>query len=233
VRTFSEQNDQGVYVWTSTPAAPVIGDIGHSYDLTVSIEGAIYTASSQMNRVPAVDSITFRFEKGNSFFPDSYFGELYALDFEGPGDTYWIKTWKNGTLLSKPSEILVAYDAGFSAGGNIDGITFIQPIRDGINPFEQDEDDNFLSPYSPGDSVYAEIHSITNDTFDFFSQLAIQTDRPGGFGELFATPLANVPSNIRWNPESSMGRAVGFFNVAAVSSGSGWLDPDNLPEEGD
>ena len=63
-----------------------------------------------------IDSITFRFEKGNSFFPDSYFGQLYARDFTGPGDTYWIKTWKNGTFLNKPNEINIAYDAGFSAG---------------------------------------------------------------------------------------------------------------------
>jgi hypothetical protein len=233
VRIFNEKNEPGLYVWESTPAQPVFGSVGNSFDLAVNIDGAVYTASSRMNRVPVVDSITFRFEKGNSFFPDSYFGQLYAKDFEGPGDTYWIKTWKNGTALSRPNEILVAYDAGFSAGGNIDGIIFIQPIRDGINPFEQDEDDNFLSPYSPGDSVYVEIHSITNETFNFFNQLVIQTDRPGGFGELFATPLANVPSNITWNPESSTGQAVGFFNVAAVRSGSGWLDPDNLPTEED
>ena len=48
----------------------------------------------------------------------------------------------------------VAYDAGFSAGSQTDGITFIQPIRDGINPFDQDSEENFLPPYIPGDSVF-------------------------------------------------------------------------------
>ena len=173
----------------------------------------------------------FRFEKGNSFFPDSYFGQLFATDFTGLGDTYWIKTWKNGTYLNKPSEINIVYDAGFSAGGDIDGLVFIQPIRDGVNPFEQDENDEFISPYAPGDTIYAEIHSITNDTFTFLNQVIIQTDRPGGFGELFSTPLANVPSNITWNNESNALPAIGYFNVAAVTSGTGWLDPDNLPVE--
>jgi hypothetical protein len=44
----------------------------------------------------------------------------------------------------------------------------------------------------------------------------IQTDRPGGFAELFSTPLANVSTNVT-NLDPNGTKAVGFFNVSAVS----------------
>ncbi len=226
---FVESSDDGVYVWKPNNNTPHFGKIGNQYKLHVQIGASNYQAESTMNRVPVIDSITYRFEKGNSFLPDSYFAQFYANDFLGEGDTYWIKAYKNGQFLDKPSEINLAFDAGFTRGGNVDGITFIQPVRDGINPFDQDENDNFLSPYSPGDSVYVEIYSITNDAFDFLNEVAIQTNREGGFGELFAQPLANVPSNITEDPETSSEKAVGFFNVSAVTHLGKRLDPNHLP----
>ena len=220
---------QGDYVWTPPSDSNTFGKVGNIYVLTVIFDNTILEAVSQMNRVPEIDSIDFRFEEGNSFIPDSYFAGVYAVDPVGTGDTYWIKAYKNGVYLNKPSEINIAYDAGFSAGSEIDGIAFIQPIRDGINQFEVDENDEFLSPYDPGDSVYVEIHSITNAAFYYLTQVIIQIDRPGGFAELFATPLSNVITNIgnMTNDEPVMG----FFNVAAVSSQAGWLDPNDLPTE--
>jgi hypothetical protein len=167
--------------------------------------------------VPQIDSISFIFEEANAFFPDSYQAEFWATDPIGSGDTYWIKAYKNDTLLLKPGEINIAYDAGFSAGGNLDGVTFISPIRRGINPFDVDEDDAPISPYDEGDSVFVEIHSISPAAFNFLNQVVIQIDRPGGFSELFASPLANVSTNINnVNPKGK--QVVGFFNVAAIST---------------
>jgi len=62
------------------------------------------------------------------------------------------------------------------------------------------------------------------------NEVAIQTNRPGGFAELFAQPLANVSSNILVADESSeTTKAIGFFNVSAVSSEGRKLDPNDLP----
>ena len=219
----------GEYVWTPPSDSNTFGKIGNQYMLTIIMDNTILEAVSQMNRVPEIDSINFRFEEGNSFFTDSYFAGFFAVDPIGPGDTYWIKAYKNGVYLNKPDEINIAYDAGFSGGSEVDGITFVQPIRDGINPFEQDENDEFLSPYAPGDSVYVEIHSISSSAFYYLSQVRVQIDRPGGFAELFATPLSNVVTNIIDITNNQP--LIGFFNVAAVSSEAGWLDPDNLPTE--
>ncbi|MBX2966927.1 MAG: DUF4249 domain-containing protein [Cyclobacteriaceae bacterium] len=207
--------DEGHYTWTPG-AGDAFGETGITYTLTIVAEGETYQSVTRMGRVPQVDSITFRLEEGNQFIDDLYLAEFWATDPAEPGDTYWIKAFKNGQLLNKPSEINLAYDAGFTRGGNFSGAVFISPVRTGINPFDFDENNRFLSPYVVGDSVYVEIHSLSEASFDFLTQVVIQTNRPGGFSELFATPLANVSTNIvNMNPAGK--KAVGFFNVASVS----------------
>jgi hypothetical protein len=214
---FTEQGTTGKYLWT--PAAPGsnIGQVGDQFKLSVEFGGISYEATSAMNRVPVIDSITFNFEPGNAIFPDGYVGECWANDLPGKGDAYWIKAWKNDTLLLKPAEINLAFDGGFSEGNNFDGVTFITPKRRGINPINTDADGNPLPSYLPGDSVYVEIHSLTKPAFNFLNEVVIQTNRPGGFSELFAAPVSNVGTNISVSGGNT-GRVLGFFNVAAVSS---------------
>lgn len=216
IYTFSESDTEpGAYIWTPAPDE-VFGETGLTYTLRISAEGETYTSLTRMGRVPPIDSITFQLQEGNQFVTDLYLAEFWATDPLEPGDTYWIKTYKNSKLLNKPSEISLAYDAGFSRGSNFSGIVFIAPIRTSVNPFDQDKDNNLLSPYVVGDSLYVELHSLTDASFDFLTQVVVQTDRPGGFSELFSTPLANVSTNIK-NVNPNGKKAVGFFNVAAVS----------------
>lgn len=213
-----DANEPGTYRWTPTQetSMDVFGVIGRKYQLTIQVDGETYEATSKINRTVSIDSISFKFEENSPFYPDnSYTAEFWAIDPVGSGDTYWIKGYKNGVLLNKPSEVKVAYDAAFSAGGNFDGVTFIPPIRS-VNPDDVDANDMALSPYQPGDSLYMEICSTTLEAYNFLNEVIIQTDRPGGFGELFSTPLANVSTNIvNKNPNGK--KAVGFFNVSAVS----------------
>ena len=231
---FVKAEEDGAYIWEPTVDRPTFGKVGNEYKLSVLANGNNYEAYSKLNRVPEIDSIGFRFEKGNSFFPDSYFAGVFALDPVGPGDCYWIKAWKNGQYLNQPSEINISYDAGGSPGAIVDGIVFIQPIRDGINPFDEDEDDNFLPPYEPGDSVYVEIHSVSYEAYTFLFEVSVQTNRPGGFAELFAQPLANVSTNILISEETPNATpAIGFFTLSAVTSKGRKLDPDNLPPKED
>jgi hypothetical protein len=214
----------GVYQWTPSTEYPQIGTIMNSYDLYVEIGGKVYTSTSTLNRVPEVDSIVFSYEP-ESIYGEGYYAQFYANDMIGPGDTYWIKAYKNGLFLNKPFEINLAFDAGFTVGGNIDGGTFVEMIRDMINPHDSDEEGNELPSYLPGDNVFVEIHSITNEAFTYLNELKIQTDRPGGFAELFSVPLSNVPTNIvSVDPEAP--KPIGFFNISALSSLGNWLDPD-------
>ncbi len=209
-----EETASGEYTWTPQ-AGETFGQIGVQYGLNIEYNGVTYNSISKMNGVPPVDSISFTFEGVDGPFPDGYFAEFWARDLAGEGDTYWIKTFKNGVYQGKPSEINIAFDAGFSNGGSIDGLIFIPPIRFGVNSFEENENGEIVAPFQPGDSIYVELHSITNEAFFFLNEVAFQTNRPGGFAELFATPLSNVVTNIIPSDENT--EVVGFFNVSAVS----------------
>jgi hypothetical protein len=217
-RTFSfADSGNGMYRWLPAHAKDSLGKVGDRFSLRINTGPDAYRADAVIGRVPAIDSITLTFEPARGFLPDYYVADFWATDPPGKGDAYWIKAWKNGTLLLKPSEINIAYDAGFSERGNLDGVTFITPIRQGISPFDTDKQGNLISPYVPGDSVYVEIHSLSKAAFYFLTEVTIQTDRPGGFSELFAAPIANVSTNI-FNTEKSGKKAVGFFNVSNVSA---------------
>ncbi len=220
IYSFVESSDKkGSYEWTPSPTT--FGAIGHNYKLSIALNGEVYEAGSHMGRVPPVDSITFEKDVRNIDKEKvRYEGQFWARDPAGVGDTYWIRSTKNDTLLNKPSEINVAYDQSFSAGGeaktsDTDTIEFIPPIRRGITPDNSDQTNN-PSPFWPGDSVYVEIHSITLAAYNYLNEVKVQTDRPGGFSELFARPLANVSTNVNnVNPKGST--VMGFFNVGAVS----------------
>ena len=228
VLDFAETSD-GIYQWDPKVGGP-LAVIGDSLNLMVAVGENQLSATSIMNRVPDIDSVTFRFEEEDLFLPDSYFAEFWSRDPLGAGDTYWIKAYKNGEFLNQPNEINIAFDAGFSESGNVDGLIFIPPIRDAVNPFEQDENDKFLSPYEDGDSLYVEIHSINKEAFYFLNEMRIQTDRPGGFAELFATPLSNVSTNIINTGGNKDLVIAGFFNVAAVVNGGKKLDITQVPK---
>jgi hypothetical protein len=212
---FDFTENDSAYTYVSPDS---LGVIGHFYRLGVTVDGESFESFSDLGRVPQIDSINFTFEEAGGFVDqDFYLAEFVSRDPIGTGDTYWIKAWKNGIYLDKPSEINVAFDAGFTAGGNVDGQVFIQPIQNSINPFETDDNGDFIPPYLIGDSVYVEIHSINLAAFYFFQEVVIQTNRSGGFGALFAQPLANVPTNIiNTNPDSDI-LPVGFFTMSAVS----------------
>jgi hypothetical protein len=206
----------GDYVWNPSASNFEIEDYGTTYNLEIRLNGTTYTATSSLNRVPNVDSIKFTFKEEQSVFqPAGYYAEFVATDFKGPGDTYWIKAFKNGALLNNPFDLNIAYDAGFNAGGNIDGFVFIQPIQDGVTPLNDELD--AIDPYVLGDSLYVEIHSITNEAFYFLQEVQIQTQRDGGFDEVFAEPFQNVGTNITAQSTNGEAKVVGFFNVSSVS----------------
>jgi hypothetical protein len=216
-RTFIfNEISSGNYRWQPASATDSLGQVGDAFTLSISVGADSYTANSKIGRVPKIDSVTFTFQEASGVFPEFYMGEFWAKDPKGTGDAYWIKAWRNDTLLLKPSEINIAFDAGFTESSPVDSIQFIEPIRQAITPFETDDDGSIIQPYEPGDSVYVEIISLNKAAFYFLWEVSIQTDRPGGFAELFASPFANVSTNV-FNNNSNGKKAVGFFNIGTVS----------------
>lgn len=213
---FADQGN-GNYIWTPAEPGTTIGEPGMQYDLQIQWGDDLYRAESQMHRVPVIDSIGIEVRNGELGYADGHWASLFARDFPGLGDTYWIKAYKNDVFLNKPAELNIAYDAAFDAGGGIDGITFITPIRELINRFPDpgpdSEDDFETPPYVVGDEVHVEVHSITNEAFRFLQTARDQMNN--GSNTIFAIPVANTKSNVF--KESDNTPVLGFFCVSAVS----------------
>jgi hypothetical protein len=215
VFVFEDLANDGNYIWKGT-GTDTLGKVGRTYALSIKNGEDVYTASSEIKRVPKVDSVVYQKET-LPFKPDKgpkegYIASFYARDLPGEGDRYWIKPVVSGKIaISKASDLTVAYDAGPSAGAPSDGLIFILPLRQAIT---RD------SLYLAGASVGVELHSITPEAFEFIKQVAEQ----GSNGGLFATPVANVKSNVtNTNPNGI--RPLGFFGATAVSRMETTIDP--------
>ena len=205
--TFPDQGD-GRYTWTPI-AGETFGQVNDIMELYIVIDGKTYTSIVQIGRTARLDSIGLEFEEETIGFDEGIYAQAYAFDLPGRGDSYWMRTYKNDTLLNRPFEQVIAYDATFDAGADIDGTYFITPLRLGVNALD---DDDFYIPYVPGDKIYVEVHSINDAAFRFLSIAIEQITNEG----IFASPLANSKSNIFATANSEP--ILGIFNVAEVVS---------------
>ncbi len=198
----------GIYVWSPT-MGNTLGSIGDEFTLTINKDDKIITSTTTLNPVPEIDSISIYFETDAFGADDGYFAELYARDLPGKGNTYWVKSYRNDTLLNRPQELNIIYDATFDAGTDIDGTTFIRPLRFAINATD---DSGLPRDLNPGDRVRCEIYSISNEAFRFLQ--IVQEQTTNGDNSIFALPVANSRGNIF---DQNGNRVLGIFNVAAVS----------------
>jgi hypothetical protein len=90
-------------------------------------------------------------------------------------------------------------------------LIFIQPIRRSVTTD---------SLYQAGNHVGVELHSITNEAFYFIQQVQEQSNNGG----LFATPLANIKSNVS-NADPNGRKPLGYFGASAVSRMETIIDP--------
>jgi len=209
---FESQGD-GRYVWEPGVDGETLGEVGTEFGLGIQRGEKQYASVTTMNRTATIDSISFQFEEEALGLDEGIYAQIYARDPVGQGDAYLIRSTINDTLLLRPSELNVAYDATFSPGTNTDGITFIFPIRFGIN---KQDDDGGLIPLRVGEKVDVEILSLSRQAYLFMRIVAEQTNN--GQSGLFDLPVANAPGNV---VEVESGAAIlGFFNVAASARAS-------------
>jgi hypothetical protein len=204
----------GIYIWQPDINSS-ISDIGSTYTLYVTINNVTYSSTTELGRSPEIEEIRQETRENEIGALDGgTYCEVIARDYEGKGDTYWIKTFKNGNFLNRPEEINLAFDGGFDQGAQSDGLIFIPPIRELINPIrDSTEIADDISPWTKGDVCRVEIHSLSNSTFAFMELLRDQL--LNGRNGIFAEPLANSPSNIIASDGSIV---LGAFNVAQVTS---------------
>ncbi len=198
------ENNIGEYIWTPK-GNDTLCKVGLAYSLQINYKGSIYQAYTTMHPVPVIDSL--KFSKGEAFGPpskkDGYSAEFFARDFPKEDDYYWIKYYHNDTLFSDASSLLLSVNGAVYPPG-ADGFEFIIPVRKAINKRS--------SQYHLGDSVKVEILSITHDTWQFFSEAKTQMTNGG----LFATPPANIPTNISKSTGDGI-LAIGWFSTSALS----------------
>ncbi len=197
----------GKYKYT-LGANDTIGKLNHNYLLKVTIDGYTYTSTSKLKRTAAIDSIMAMYNDGEGPFggeKDTYNCFLFAKDkMDANTDYYWVKTFRNDTLFNDPSDISVAIDGtnGAVKDAPTDSTDFSAPIT-------------FLGfkTYRKNDKCKVEIHSISRETYFFFTQAITQINNGG----LFATTPENVKTNIT-TPDGAKTKAIGWFNMAGVAS---------------
>lgn len=182
-----------------------LGNYQDEATLNITADGKDISSTVSIGRSPLIDEI--RQQEGNDLFRDSIYVEVIARDFIGLGDTYWIKSFRNGEFLNLPEELNIAYDATFDTGAETDGFIFIPPIRELINPLD-------TIGWNVGDVVKVEIHSLHPEIFTFMETMRDQMIN--GNNGIFAEPLANATGNIE--NLSSDERILGAFCVSEITS---------------
>lgn len=200
----------GNYVY-SLGNLDTIARIGHQYKLVVEVNGIFYTAATTQKRPASIDSISVMLNDGSFGFggpprevkDTTFVCLLYAKDkSDAVPDYYWIKTFRNDTLFSSPSDLNLNVDG---TGGEItsspsDSLEFTAPST--LLGFKS---------YRRTDRCKVEVHSIMKETYNFFGQAQAQINNGG----LFAT----TPENVKTNFASPAGqaKAVGWFSISSVA----------------
>lgn len=174
------------------------GQIGRSYTLRIRLaNGEQYTAQTEIKRAGITDRLIAIYEKPIDD-DEGYYAYGFLREPKGQGDFYRFKSYVNTALKNLPQ------DLSFSEDRLVE-----QPDDLPFNPIDSVRIDYTLKT---GDKVRFEVLSITEDQYNFFTEMIQQTTNGG----LFANPPANVRTNVR-NTNPNGRKAVGYFGGSAVS----------------
>lgn len=208
---FIDEEKNGEYIYRPQNGKSFLTKIGQQYALYINYQSEEYVSASRLKPVPKIDSVSYQvFTRPvvtDTLPKVGFIAEFYARDFEGKGDAYWVRYRKNGNLKNKPDNISISFDGGFSPNADTDGLLFIRPIRQSINDFGE-------ALYQDKDSLEIDLYAITAEAYFFLFQVR-QESANGG---IFATPPANIPTNIFNRNTTSKKTAIGFFGVSTVST---------------
>ena len=202
-------DSMGYYRWNPNELSGDTLTVGSSYALFIIENGdTVIGVTKLYPTADRIDSLRTIPTKGNGppFIDTGRYCEIFAYDLPGIGNHYWLKTFRNDTLISDINNLNIAQDMGNNSNGQ-DGDLFIYPVR-----FSQLNE--FLRPYVDGEKVRVEIHSISREAYYWF-QLIVNESNNGG---LFATPPVNIMSNLFYLNQNPKRGIAGFFNVAAVNA---------------
>lgn len=184
------EKEPGVYITEH------VGVVGATYHIYIKVaEGEEYESNPETLRsVPVITDIYYEFKEETIFEDEGYYVSIDTNEPLGVGDHYRWKQYVNGEYLNEPFDLLYASDE-FVDGNPILG-------------FEVN-----LDPLELGDHYRVQQLSISEEAFEFFSQLQLQT---AFVGSLFDSPPAALNGNIV-NLNSNGKKGLGYFGVSSLS----------------
>lgn len=171
-----------------------LGQEGHTYQLSIEMDGQIYFASATMPSAVPIDSIYFSF-KESTFGPSEqgYVAHLTYQDPVGVDNYYVITVYKNNEYF--------------------DRLTLTDRFTDG-KPRDRELNEGFSGNrwFNPSDVVEVSLASVDKITYEFYSALndnQLNTQSGGMIGGAGSTP-ANPKTNFT-------GDVLGFFSAQSIS----------------
>jgi hypothetical protein len=164
----------------------ILGFAGRTYYLSVTVEGATYTASSTMPETIPIDSLAYEYQPGDEFEDEGYLLHCYFQDPEGQDDYCRIKIWNGNTEKWLGGYFL--YNGDWSDGNYIDY-------------------NYFWNVFEPGDTLTVGLMTIEKQIHDYYltlSQVVASKD-----GEMPQGVPANPNTNLS-------GGALGYFAAFAI-----------------
>lgn len=89
----------------------IMSEPGHSFKLLVELDGVSYEAKSTVSDPVEIDSVSYSYYAGDSFFRPGYRFNLQFKDPPGVKNYYRVKVYKNGYLFNRPNDLVVFDDA--------------------------------------------------------------------------------------------------------------------------
>lgn len=204
---FEDLNGNGEYVWNETDSSLV--NLNRTYYLTIKAGELVYSSETTSERVATIDSINWEYAPPIFGGNGTYGTEAVIKDLTGATDYSWLRVKVNGEYnLNKGSQIIVTDNS--NVGLSTDGEFFIPPAA---YYFPGADDDSL----GIGDEVTYELWSITQETSLFWEEV-INQNVDGALGAIFATPTANVRTNILSSGTKLSEQAVGWFSTSMVNT---------------
>lgn len=177
-------------IYHSEPTA--YARLGTTYSLRVEYENGIYEASDYCDTVPSLDTMILYPNYDDAGLLEGYEFLIWTKELSGYGHYYVWRVLKNGDYLKDTlSEIEIESDDYLG-----DGLEFEAFPIESVN----------IDEVNSGDILTLEQHNISKQTYDSFIAILTETAWSGG---IFASPPANIPSNISNN-------GLGVFVVSPV-----------------
>jgi hypothetical protein len=178
----------------TTLTNPLIGEVGKTYNLTVSYEGKTYTSSTTL--LPPTPLLDLYWKEAAN---KPGLGWTYAklADPAGQYDAYrWEVKYKQDIAFTKTFNPF--FDDTF-----FDGLTFEFPYENPMNRNDESVPEEIRGYYKKGDTVIVKLSKLGKESFNFFEKKYAQLSSGGN---PFATPT-NIPTNIKGG---ALGVWVGF-----------------------